>query len=678
MKPQFVVFAVVLVVVLAFAIAAVVLGFDSKGLAAAAAAVGGTPSFTGVLPGNLPVPGIRYKADPANSISAMYWTGIPEPSLDITADKLLTEDQMAAVFAGKAILKPQNLNNVLSWIEPSASFDTYAICPPGMVVTGLRVYTHDDTGDASYINVLCQSVLTVGSGNDIDATLGDVLDAANGNLMDISSEAFNDFYGNGMYLTAVNALSGTYDVNHGNALEDQSNIGLPPPNGYTTPNPVNPGGITLVSLVHGTQPDPWKPSSANHCVVNTGGAKEGLCDGGNVNVDISMTFLYYEYGDAPDAKLREYVANLWEMDWTAVDDWTYETADAPWTENVRFDPNRTINVTYANGGHAAIKGFAIADNGVRVPNGGVDNNVIAFEYFPDPTSNVGYHYRFSFGKNRKDNDPALNFEVLFSVPTTGPPANRMWVMPNDDSFAQAVSFKKAAEVARLVVTDPICTGVQMSFNDKGNPINIQNVGDGHGVNPFSQAACNQRAIDVCKGWDPNDPYCACINSKPIPGLSAIGINLPPRCMSNGACMGADPTQTWMDYAHADTATKCGKLAVDVCAFLWNMSGQTITLSNDTLQCKNTTGRCPECDVGTGPCKSIVPFQGHTACRTRQPDGTCGTGFVDCNPQPAGPTKQDNNSLRNEEIVGLVAGGIVFLILVFVPVWIASSKKRLDK
>lgn len=670
------------VVVLIVLIVVTVYTLDTKKNIGIGLGLGENAPASGVLPGNLPVPGIRYSKQSGQAVSnvqAMYWKGIPEPSLNVASDAPLTADQLRPVFAGEMLWNPLNLKDSLTWLlgNSGTPIAAYAVCPPGMVVTGLRVYVDDDSGNASDVNVHCQSPLNTTTNN--NNTLGQILDARSGTPVNVTEKAFNDFFGQGLYLTAVNAVNGTTSVNQGFLLEDQSNTGLPPPDGYTTPNPVNPAAFSLLSEVNGSQSRfPYKPTGV------PGTAPDGTGDGQNIHPDISMTFLFYQYGDPPDAKPTSYTKNLWEMNWTPTNhdssnNWTY-TSDDPFTGQIRFDPNRTIKLTYDNGGPATIKGLALANNGAKAPNGGVDDNKVTTWYYSDPPNmpnSEGYTYSFSFGHNKRSGDDNENYVIRFNLPSTGPPANRFWVLPNNNKFDQTATYQQAASTARLVVTDPTCTGVSMSFDDKGNPINVQNVGDGNGVSPLAEAVCNQRAIQLCKtSFDSDDPYCACINAQSIPGLSAIGINEPKRCLSNGDCMGADPSVTWMDYTHADVATKCEKLAVDVCAFLWNLSAETIVLSNVNLQCTNTSGRCPDCDSGDGPCKSMVPYQGHIACRSRQPDGTCGAGFVDCDPS-SGNTQKVVDSLANKELADLIAGGIIVLVLIFVPVWMASfsAKKR---
>lgn len=662
----------VAVLVLLVVLATVLGLYGSKGKLSSAVARRARAGAPGILPGNLPVPGLRYSTGggAVNTVEAMYWAGVPEPTsvTDIGKDMPVTGAQLKAVFAGEVVWKPQNQSGALTWVDGSSNADTYAVCPPGMIVTGVRTYTDDDSGNASNLNVHCRSALDVASGaGNPRESLGTMISIESGSVVEVPDRAFADFFqpDAGLYLTAVNALKGNVNINSGALLADQSNVGPTPADNYTEQNPRIPGPLVLFSSPDNGQTNPWKPNGGNHCVPSG-----DPCDGQNPHQEITLNFLYYEYGDPPDAQPRQAGVALWAVNWKAnsVDggnQWTYQTSDPTWADNIRFDPNRTINVTYDNGGPGTFKGLALANNGATAADGQVDSNQITTWYYSNPSAmpnSRGYQYGFFFNENK--------FNVFFNLGNAGWPANRMWVLPRDNTFAQTATFAQAGPEAKLVVTDPTCTGVQMGIDDKGNPINVQNVGDGGKVDPFAEQACASRAVDICKNADADDPYCACINAKPVAGLSAIGINLAPRCLSNGQCMAADPAQTWMDYTHADQATMCPKLAVDVCAFLWNMEAETIVLSNDTLKCSDVNGRCPDCTVGTGPCKSAVPFNGETACRTRQPDGTCGVGFVDCDPQP-GHTGGSANQLANEEIAGIVAAGAVLLILVFVPVWLST-------
>jgi hypothetical protein len=687
--------ALLILIVAAVAAAAIACTLPPAPKTAGSVAAGAAEAATGagvMQPASLPVPGLQYSKINGfvNTVSAMYWAGIPQPGPNPSADALLTSDQMRPIYAGEIMWNPINEHNALSWIVGTNTVQHQAVCPAGQVVTGLRVYVTDDSGFASHVNVHCQSVLDLGS-PDATTTLGQILDVVSGLPVNVAGSAYDDFYASGMYLTAANALNGNIRVNEGNMLEDQSNTGRAPTDNYATPNPVNSGALQFYSVGGGNGNNhPWKPTTQD-LHYDPGGSND-VGSGSNPTVYIVLTFLYYEYGDAPDAKPRTVDVNLWELDYvapvapnTATNGWRYDTANIPWAESIRFDPNRVIKVTYDNSGEALIKGIAVANKGAKAVVGGgtfPDGGEVTLKYFDvdssNPLSPFPAPYWIGFNSSTRNTDPiSPNFQISFDIVPFVTPANRMWTVPKNS--AAATAFNAAAATALLVVTDPTCTGVNMSQNDRGNPINVQNVGDGYGVNPFSEAACGARALALCKNTlSSDDPYCACINSKPIPGLSAIGLNLDLRCMSNGGCMAANPLQTWMSYTHADQANKCGKIAVDVCAFLWNMTAETITLSNNTLTCSNVSGKCPDCDVGTGPCKSVVPFQGHTACRTRQPDGTCGTGFTDCDPQPAPTTPKTTFERRNQEIAAVVSAGVVLLILVFVPVWLATSKKKSAK
>jgi len=237
----------------------------------------------------------------------------------------------------------------------------------------------------------------------------------------------------------------------------------------------------------------------------------------------------------------------------------------------------------------------------------------------------------------------------------------------------AVPFLQLRDVYKPVVNDPTCTSVFLQTD--GTRVNPQEMCTMTGTKFLAaNTACTTQATTVCgalpnKGAD--DPYCACINATPIPGAAtAMGLKpeqLPPRCLSNGACMSARFQDTWMSYLGV-ASDCCPALTVDICKVLLKMDPATIVhITNSGINCTGSVpNTCDRCTAGAGPCVATVSIDGMSACQPKQPDGTCAKGFEECSapsPDPSPGKGDDNNVIPIA--VGTVVGFLLMVIIIVV-------------
>lgn len=612
-------------------------------------------------PAQLPSPGLLYTRDNGNvlNVQSMLYDTLSNP--DYTTS--VSDSDMESVVGGNLLWNPppnvlgnawtsNNLGTIENPGKPNPIANTFAPCPAGHVVTGVRLYGRPGNTTASAVAALCEPVLALGSAAPVQS---EVFDEDGTTALDLSGLTSRDFMAQGLYLTARNFLHGDGGGWYGNLLMDQSamqDIGdASAPGWYLS-------GVQFQSLARrgsNTTP-PWKPTTQN----------EGA--GQNYQVNLQMTLLYYEMGDTSTTP-REFTFNVWEYLYrfqqtnSDFNQWTY-TSNSPLTTAFQYDASRTVVVDYgANGGVGNFKGVAVKPNSVIPVNGGVDNNLTQLVYHADrsaPDMN-GFDYTCNFGHNRQSNNLPDNFVVGFNL-NLNPQYPSTYLLTT--STLTATAFESKARMAQISILEPTCTGV-LPAKDGSNPITENNVVSLSDAT--SQAQCANHANALCQVLGTGDnasPYCDCINSTTIKALDQIGINLPKHCLSNGPCMAAVPTSTWMDYQHV---ANCEKLSVDVCGAMYDMSAQTIALANDRFQCKNTDNRCTGCNAGIGTCKAIDAYNGVTPCRPKNPTTQqCGAGFVDCSsPSPPSPIPPPSTSpgLAGSEITGIATASIVVFIIV---------------
>jgi hypothetical protein len=671
-------YAIVLVVaLLAIALSIAVL------VARGGPSVTGLWSYTSLLgdsgdavfaPALVPSPGLLYNRSSTGNVqfvqSMLYSSLAQLETPDYTPS--LSAGDMLKVIGGETMWRPPYNVFGNSWTTGATADtvplvpDTYAPCPAGMGATGIRVFGVPGSTVAAALAPMCEPMLSMGQG--APPVQGAVYDSDGATPIDLSSYVSRDYNANGLYLTARNFLNADGGGWMGNLLMDQTkgsqDLGSPDPPGWYM------SGVSFQSAAtRGGKPTPpWKPTASG----NQG-------DGGNYEVFLQMNILYYAVGDP---KQHTFTYEVWNYPTNATSNnqmWQYTTA-SPLTTAFQYDASRTFTVDYgANGGKGVFKGLAVQADSVKVIVGtggnATDGNLAQLVYYNDPSTNemAGYQYSCGFSHNRQGNDPTPNYEISFNLNrSTQFVADYLLTVSN----TSADTFQAQVKQAQLLVLQPTCTGVLTKL-DGSNPITEQELGQSLAAN---QATCAQHAKALCTalgGATAPSPYCDCVTSTPIDALTQLGISVPLHCMSNGPCMGSVPTQTWMDYDHVDN---CEKLDIDACGAMYEMTAQTIILSNDRFQCKNTENRCTGCTAGIGTCKAVVPViidgKPNTACRPKDPTGACGAGFVDCggppgpNPIPD-PTPDPSSALSKLETVAI--GATVAIVLVMI---IAAGARRL--
>jgi hypothetical protein len=626
----------------------------------------------------LPVPGFRYMGTGGRvqNLRAMWWAGLPSERAHPTYENMVGQSDAATIFSSDWLWGTPDGSGALQWLGSEtyvgSNTNYSAFCPLGSVVTGVRTFKNSTSGPLATAAVpMCTSVFGFPGVSNVEGTL--IADNEPTVNIDTSTMTVGGtYYGASGYLTANNFLRGDDRQWYGNMLADQSLRGdnRNPPAFYWE-------GITFTSNqcnqvdTGGFGQHPWKPSGANNG------------DGENETYWFEFTLLYYKVLDLEGAPPHEMVIQIPSYQWTGrktdnlTNTWQYTNTQKPLIPTLlEFDATRPVTVNYGNG-DTDMMGMAVKAGSWKLMAGSPNtpnSSCGTLGNCPRPTpggpetwdcgqqtvpvlfslySQVNNQYSISMCYGCAINNIIMQLNSGPFYPTnymvsldTAPVAN---ILPTLATWADA---------AKLTVIDPTCTGVMTASDDSGNPIDVSNVNDK--AKTEFESWCGTRAKKLCATLAKDDPYCACLNATPIAGVDqALGTPFTMHCLSDGNCMKSSPLTTWMDFDTADVSL-CPTLKIQICEFLAKLDATAIVITDTRFKCTDIDDTCPECDAGGGPCKAVDTVGGLTACRPRQPDGTCGDGFIACT-----NSNGADQGVTQDEIIYIAAGFAVVTVILSV-------------